>query len=570
MHSNISSSFKTSSPKKSLKFRPDSNSNVNYSDYENHNSLTSERRPHIMETVSSITRSGMRSNTHKYGAILESQYELIDSPFTGYCEKFHPADELKRTKKGKKKWPVRIIMGIFGIMMIIIYLASASRHNANNESCDSVDFGFQCQPDLSHYWGQYSPYFSVQSDINPDVPDQCKITFVQILSRHGARDPTSRKTDDYRQLIHEIHKNATSYFDQYAFIKDYQYMLGADQLSPFGQSQMKNSGFKFYNRYNFITQKSTPFIRASGQARVIDSAKNWTQGFHQARLQDSRSSDDRNYPYKVLVISEDPGSNNTLDHGLCREFEQGPVSEIGRSAKAIWASIFTPKITARLNSNMPGVNLTTYQTISFMSLCPFETVAHEGGHISPFCRLFTDEEWQAYDYYQTLGKYYKYSSGNPLGPTQGVGFVNELISRMTITPVDDHTSTNSTLDNDSETFPIGEDKTLYADFSHDNTMISILAALGLYNSTPPLSNSTLLDAISLKGFSTSWAVPFAARIYIEKMKCKDLDEELVRILVNDRVVPLETCGADALGRCTLSSFIDSLSFAKAGGRWDQC
>ncbi|RKF58357.1 3-phytase A [Golovinomyces cichoracearum] len=523
-----------------------------------------------MEFLSSVARSSVRSNNHKYGAISESQYELNDSPFTDYYEKFHTEYELKRTKKEKKKWLARIIMGIFGIMMILFYLGSANRRNAKSESCDSVDSGFQCQPNFSHYWGQYSPYFSVPSDINPDVPDQCGITFVQILSRHGARDPTSRKTADYRQLIHEIHKNTTSYNDQYSFIKDYQYMLGADQLSSFGQSQMKNSGIKFYSRYNLIAQKTTPFVRASGQARVIDSAKKWTQGFHQARLQDSRASDDRNYPYKILVISEDPGSNNTLDHGLCRKFEQGPVSDIGKSAKATWASIFAPKITARLNSNMPGVNLTTYQTISFMSLCPFETVAREGDHISPFCGLFTDEEWQAYDYYQTLGKYYKYSSGNPLGPTQGVGFVNELISRMTNIPVKDHTSTNSTLDNDSETFPIGEDTTLYADFSHDNTMISILAALGLYNSTPPLSNSTLLDAISLKGFSTSWTVPFAARTYIEKMKCKDIDGELVRILVNDRVVPLETCGADTLGRCKLSRFIDSLSFAKAGGRWDQC
>ena len=55
------------------------------------------------------------------------------------------------------------------------------------------------------------------------------------------------------------------------------------------------------------------------------------------------------------------------------------------------------------------------------------------------------------------------------------------------------------------------------------------------------------------------------------MTCSGAErEELVRVLVNDRVIPLQNCNADALGRCTLSDFINSLSFARAGGNWDQC
>jgi hypothetical protein len=65
-------------------------------------------------------------------------------------------------------------------------------------------------------------------------------------------------------------------------------------------------------------------------------------------------------------------------------------------------------------------------------------------------------------------------------------------------------------------------------------------------------------------------VPFAARAYVEKMACRGTDEELVRILVNDRVIPLQNCDADDRGRCTLSKFVDSLSFAREGGRWDEC
>jgi hypothetical protein len=66
---------------------------------------------------------------------------------------------------------------------------------------------------------------------------------------------------------------------------------------------------------------------------------------------------------------------------------------------------------------------------------------------------------------QTLNKYYGYSHGNPLGPTQGVGFTNELIARLTSQPVNDHTTTNTTLDTSNTTFPLN--RKLYADFSHD-------------------------------------------------------------------------------------------------------
>ena len=101
-------------------------------------------------------------------------------------------------------------------------------------------------------------------------------------------------------------------------------------------------------------------------------------------------------------------------------------------------------------------------------------------------------------------------------------------------------------------------------------MTSIFAALGLYNSTNPLPNNTITAPSQSNGYSSSWTVPFGARAYFEKMECIDFKEEQVRVLVNDRVLPLATCGGDALGRCNLGAFVSSLSFAAEGGKWDQC
>ncbi|KAK1977538.1 histidine phosphatase superfamily [Colletotrichum cereale] len=78
------------------------------------------------------------------------------------------------------------------------------------------------------------------------------------------------------------------------------------------------------------------------------------------------------------------------------------------------------------------------------------------------------------------------------------------------------------------------------------------------------------SAVEARGFQTSWLIPFAARMYVEKMKCGETDEEMIRVLINDRVMPLSGCGADELGLCTLGRFVESMEFSRRGGHWGKC
>jgi hypothetical protein len=63
-------------------------------------------------------------------------------------------------------------------------------------------------------------------------------------------------------------------------------------------------------------------------------------------------------------------------------------------------------------------------------------------------------------------------------------------------------------------------------------------------------------------------------MYVEKLECgatrEQKGEEYVRVLINDRVMELDTCGGDEYGRCKLEDFVESLSFARRGGNWDRC
>lgn len=310
---------------------------------------------------------------------------------------------------------------------------------------------------------------------------------------------------------------------------------------------------------------------------MMASALWWMEGFEIARREDPRhTGPDYNDGYPAILIPEDPSFNNTLSHDLCTSFESGQFSHGGLDAQAVFAETFVPPIQARINEDLKGVNLTSKEIIYLMDLCPFDTVdprdipGQYEAPLSPFCHLFTTSEWHSYDYYQSLGKFYGFAQGNPMGPTQGVGFANELIARLTNSPVIDHTSTNSTLDSSQKTFPTDKNTTMFADFSHDNDMMAIYAALGLLNATKALDKENLQTIDEMAGYSTSRVVPFGARAYFEKMRCGGQEEELVRVLINDRVIPLQNCGADRLGLCKLGAFVDSLTFPRHDGHWDQC
>lgn len=366
-----------------------------------------------------------------------------------------------------------------------------------------------------------------------------------------------------------IQQTATEYkTDIYALLKDYRYELGADDLTSLGEQEMFDMGTAFYDRYGPLARHDVPFVRASGSDRVIASGELFSKGFNEAKSFDADSKKSQHNSSVNLVIPEGREWNNTLDSGTCETFSDGsPVHEVQQE----FLNIFVPPILKRLVSNMPGVNLELHDIPLLMDLCPFETVNNPNGLSSPLCDLFTPSEWQSYDYYNTLEKYYAFGAGNPLGPTRGVGYVNEIISRMTKSlPVNDHTSVNHTLDSDPTTFPL--DTALYADFSHDNAMISIFDAFGLYNSTKPLSAKHVQSVTKTKGYAASWIVPFAARANFEVMHCSSEDYadqgSLVRVLVNDRVVPLHGCDVDELGRCRLDDWIDGLDFARNGGRWE--
>lgn len=71
--------------------------------------------------------------------------------------------------------------------------------------------------------------------------------------------------------------------------------------------------------------------------------------------------------------------------------------------------------------------------------------------------------------------WYDVAFGSPVARVQGVGYVQELVARLTNTPIETHnSSTNATLNDNPVTFPLGN--SLYVDATHETVVLSSMCS----------------------------------------------------------------------------------------------
>ena len=216
------------------------------------------------------------------------------------------------------------------------------------------------------------------------------------------------------------------------------------------------------------------------------------------------------------------------------------------------------------------------------SICAYET-NYLGS--SSFCNLFTLEEWQGFEASLDIEYYYDYAWGNPTGRAQGIGYLQELLSRLLHRPItSSNSSVNSTLASNSTAFPL--DQKFYADFSHDDIIVSVLTAMSLdYFKDPP---SLSFPPNSNRHFILGHMTPFAAKLVTEVIGCgssnptavsnsrtytnpsqfgyipTNATHKFIRMRLNNGILPLSTirggqCGNRTDGMCSMSNFLSSQS-----------
>ena len=143
--------------------------------------------------------------------------------------------------------------------------------------------------DITRYWGNLSPWYSVSSadyglpDTSPLIPDGCTINQVHLLYRHGARYPTtgSAPSTFASKLANATKGTGFSTSGELAFLSNWTYKLGAELLTPFGRSQSFQLGVAYRQLYGELLNNFTdtiPVFRTQSQDRMVKTAQNFAAG----------------------------------------------------------------------------------------------------------------------------------------------------------------------------------------------------------------------------------------------------------------------------------------------------
>ena len=78
----------------------------------------------------------------------------------------------------------------------------------------------------------------------------------------------------------------------------------------------------------------------------------------------------------------------------------------GDVAEQNWLDVFAPPIAKRINSALsPAANITGSDVTNLISLCSFDSLQGAEWTESPWCRVFSDEEFKGNEYYYDLSKF---------------------------------------------------------------------------------------------------------------------------------------------------------------------
>ncbi|KAJ6621036.1 histidine phosphatase superfamily [Mycena sp. CBHHK59/15] len=203
--------------------------------------------------------------------------------------------------------------------------------------------------------------------------------------------------------------------------------------------------------------------------------------------------------------------------------------------------------------------------MAMQQLCAYETVSL--GY-SAFCDLFTEEEWKGYEYSIDLSFWYGDGPGNPAVAAQGIGWVQELVARLTQTRITEFASTvNGTIVDSHVTFPL--DQPVYVDATHDTVISAIVVAMNFTSlaKTGPLPTDHILKD---RSYMVNQISPFASNLVGQVLSCPSPSSHSttasttpthIRWLLNDAAVPLtgiKGCTHSPDGLCTFDAFVKGM------------
>ncbi|KAM9924789.1 hypothetical protein OXX80_002665 [Metschnikowia pulcherrima] len=363
--------------------------------------------------------------------------------------------------------------------------------------------------------------------ISTDIPDQCTLEQVHLLSRHGERYPSKSAGKRLESLMNKVNNHNETFVGELAFFNDYTYFVQDKSLyeketSPInsegtfsGTTDALRHGASFRAKYQSVFGDDEVLnVFTSNSGRCHETSKYFARGF----MGDEYSDETVNF--YVISEGEQMGANSLTPRDACVNYDSDVNDDIIAQYDMSFLATARDRIVAGND-----FNLTTTDVQNMFQWCAYEINVRGA---SPVCDLFTNEEFIRYSYYIDVSTYYSNSFGNNMTATAAAPYLN---------------ATLQFLKQEDPDF-----KVLLA-FTHDTDLELFHSALGLLEPEHDLPT----DHVPFPSpYSHVQATPQGARIVTEKYSCSG--KSYVRYLLNDAVVPIKTCQDGPGFSCEFSKY----------------
>ncbi|KAL8732394.1 MAG: hypothetical protein Q9166_002792 [cf. Caloplaca sp. 2 TL-2023] len=333
------------------------------------------------------------------------------------------------------------------------------------------------------------------------------------------------------------------------FVNDWQYFslepsAEHDQLTNTGPYAGTLSSFaagtRLRTRYLYLLPKAVHAqpvnFWASDCNRVIETARYFATAFFGLDWADSKAA-------KLHIIPETPdlGADTLTPGDTCLKYRKDLETgyDYGLIQLTKFRSTYLPAISARFQTQNPGIKFTDGEIYSMQEMCGFGLLVRGS---SPWCNVFTHEDWLNFEYARDVIHYYRAGLGNRFGPTMGWLWLNATAKLLEKGP---------------------DAGRLFFSFVHDGDIIRMLAALDIF---PSKRHLPVTHRPKSRSWRTSQVVPMNGRIILERLSCspvgksisrreQDESKHFIRININDGIVALPGCTTGPGSSCPLEEFL---------------
>lgn len=181
------------------------------------------------------------------------------------------------------------------------------------------------------------------------------------------------------------------------------------------------TGVRFRTRYRDLVSKDIyTRLWASDSSRVIDTARHFASGFFGLDWESSGKAQ-----LQVIPESFERGADTLTPGDTCLKYLEDTIlgHDNGMEMLAQFQEAYIPAIASRLihEDNIGLNNLSNDDVYGMQEMCGFETMVRG---TSPWCEVFTEQDWYNFEYARDLLLYYRAGPGNPYAGAMGWLWLN--------------------------------------------------------------------------------------------------------------------------------------------------